>query len=94
MTSYKDRRKTPCEAAEPSLRTYFEGIVSPAVYADISVKTLRVYTFISVACNILCCAFGVEGCDGYRWQSSEQIESLQNNGEVCFVDALVYAMVL
>jgi hypothetical protein len=51
VTSYKDRRKTPCEAAEPSLRTCFESFASVTVSTRLSVETLCVYTFSSVACN-------------------------------------------
>jgi hypothetical protein len=54
VTSYKDRRKTPCEAAEPSLRTYFDGFASVTGSARLGVETLRVCNFSFVACNSLC----------------------------------------
>jgi hypothetical protein len=51
VTSYKDRRKSPCETKTPSLRTCFDRFASATRSARSSVKTLPVYTFVSAACN-------------------------------------------
>jgi hypothetical protein len=45
VTSYKDRRKTPCEAEEASLRIYFELFASATGSARRSVETWLVYPF-------------------------------------------------
>jgi len=64
VTSYKDRRKSPYEAAEASLRSCFEHFVSSSGSARFGVETLLVYTSFPVACNGLWQSGGVAMCGG------------------------------
>ena len=51
VTSYKDRRKSPCETETPSLRICFDRFASAPCSARRSVETLVVFTFLFAACN-------------------------------------------
>jgi len=64
VTSYKDRRKSPCEAAAASLRSCFERFASSTGSARFGVETLLVCTSFSAACNGLWHSGGVAMCGG------------------------------